>query len=273
MEILDSMSFIPNDYNLRRDASRLVVVTGPNMGGKSTYIRQIGTISAMAQMGCFVPADAAELCILDSVLARVGASDEQQKGVSTFMAEMLEASNILATATEDSLVIIDELGRGTSTYDGYGLAWAIAERILDSKSLCMFATHFHEMTELASSVEGACNYHATAVASSGRITMKYEIVPGPSDRSFGVHVAELADFPDDVIAEARRLAQAYESIDTQTDTRGQKRKRDVDPAAHAQSMRKFLKEFAAAPVDTMAPAQRLDFVRNILSASSESFHA
>lgn len=227
LEMMEEVQFIPNEYSMARGKSHCQLITGPNMGGKSTYIRQLGTICVMAQMGSWVPADSANLCVLDSVLARVGAGDMQQQGVSTFMAEMLEASSILQTATKNSLVIVDELGRGTSTYDGFGLAWAICEQLAIKKHcFTLFATHFHELTALGdqgsaagghangvSSTNGVINKHVRAVTQSGQLTMLYEVHPGPSLRSFGVHVAELAKFPQRVVEHARRRAGELEHYD------------------------------------------------------------
>jgi DNA mismatch repair protein MSH2 len=207
-------SFVANDLSMERDSSRLHIITGPNMGGKSTYIRSVALIALLNQIGSFVPCHSATLPIFDSVMCRVGASDMQLRGISTFMAEMLEAASILNTATDRSLVIVDELGRGTSTSDGFGIAWAIARHLAENtRCFTLFATHFHELAGLEDVTSGVHNRHATASVdtSTGRLTFLYALASGPADQSYGAHVAELAGFPKEVVDASRTRATEFEA--------------------------------------------------------------
>jgi len=206
--------YVANNLRMDSDTSRLHLITGPNMGGKSTYIRSVALIALLNQIGSFVPCRAAKLPLFDAIMCRVGASDMQLRGISTFMAEMLEASCILKTATKRTLVIVDELGRGTSTADGFGIAWAIARHLVEqTRCFTLFATHFHELAHLEIAAPAVHNRHATAAvdASNGRLTFLYSLVDGPAEKSYGAHVAELAGFPEHVVKVARARAEEFEA--------------------------------------------------------------
>lgn len=206
----ETVVFIPNDL-VMDERTHLALVTGPNMAGKSVFLRQVALIALLAQMGSFVPAKEAELPIFDKIFTRVGASDAVAEGISTFMAEMQEAAGILFGASRNSLVILDELGRGTSTHDGMALAWAIAKH-LAQKVRCktLFATHYRELAELAEEVPGVMNLHAAVREWKGEVIFLYRILPGVAEKSYGIQVAKLARLPAEVLAEAERKLSALE---------------------------------------------------------------
>jgi DNA mismatch repair protein MutS len=205
--------FVPNDIDLNGTTRQLVVLTGPNMGGKSTYLRQTALIPLMAQIGSFVPARHAKLPVIDRIFARVGASDNIARGHSTFMVEMQETANILHTATSRSLVVLDEIGRGTSTFDGLSIAWAVAEHLATNsraRPKTLFATHYHELTDLADSLPGVVNAHVSAREWKDQIIFLRKIVSGRSDRSYGIQVARLAGLPQTVVARAQEILAGLE---------------------------------------------------------------
>lgn len=203
--------FIPNDTMLDMDAARVLVITGPNMAGKSTYMRQVALVVLMAQMGGYVPAESARIGITDRIFTRIGASDFLTKGQSTFMVEMIETANILNNATRRSVVILDEVGRGTSTFDGISIAWATAEHIATGiGARTLFATHYNELTELAHTVEGVKNFNISVREWGEEIIFLRKIEPGPADKSYGIQVARLAGLPQDVLAAARRVLERLE---------------------------------------------------------------
>ena len=198
--------FVPNDTSLDGENMRLAIVTGPNMAGKSTYIRQVALIVLMAHIGSFVPAEGAEIGVVDRIFTRVGASDDLARGQSTFMVEMNETSNILNNATERSLVILDEIGRGTSTFDGLSIAWSVAEFLHDKiKARSLFATHYHELTKLADDRAGVCNFNVAVREWNDQIIFLRKIVPGGADKSYGIHVARLAGVPKEILDRAKDI--------------------------------------------------------------------
>jgi DNA mismatch repair protein MutS len=204
--MIDKETFIPNDTNLNSERDQILIITGPNMSGKSTYLRQVGLIVIMAQMGCFVPAKEAKIGIVDRVFTRIGASDDLSRGVSTFLAEMIETANILNNASKKSLVILDEVGRGTSTFDGLAIAWSVCEFLHNNKEVhpkTLFATHYHELTDLEKLLDGVKNYNVSVKRWEDRIIFLRKVVRGGADESYGVDVAKLAGLPSDVITRAR----------------------------------------------------------------------
>lgn len=205
------LDFIPNDTLLNGDEKHLMLITGPNMAGKSTYMRQVALIVILAQMGSFVPATDAHIGIVDRIFTRIGASDDLSRGQSTFMVEMHETANILNNATSKSLVILDEIGRGTSTYDGVSIAWAVAEYLLSKQIKTLFATHYWELTELEKSFSGAVNYHAAVLEEKDQIVFMHKIMRGGADRSYGIHVARLAGLPSHVVQKADLILKRLET--------------------------------------------------------------
>jgi DNA mismatch repair protein MutS len=206
--------FVPNDTSLDGENMRLAIVTGPNMAGKSTYIRQVALIVLMAQIGSFVPAESAEIGLVDRIFTRVGASDDLARGQSTFMVEMNETSNIVNNATERSLVILDEIGRGTSTFDGLSIAWSVAEFLHDKiKARTLFATHYHELTKLAEDRPGVCNFNVAVREWNEQIIFLRKIVPGGADKSYGIHVARLAGLPKEILDRAKDILAHLEKTD------------------------------------------------------------
>ncbi len=211
-DIMPRNEFVPNDVVLDPATTSLLIVTGPNMAGKSTYLRQVALITLMAQIGSFVPAAEAEIGVVDRIFTRVGASDNLVRGESTFMVEMIETANILNAATERSLVVLDEIGRGTSTFDGISIAWSVAEHIHDHvRAKTVFATHYHELTELAAKLERGKNVNVAVREWGGRVVFLYRIVDGGADHSYGIQVAKLAGLPRDVIERAHEILESLES--------------------------------------------------------------
>ncbi|MEY2576157.1 MAG: mismatch repair protein MutS [Verrucomicrobiota bacterium] len=222
--------FVPNDTDLDGERMRLAIITGPNMAGKSTYIRQVALIVLMAQIGSFVPASSAEIGLVDRVFTRVGASDDLSRGQSTFMVEMNETANIVNNASERSLVILDEIGRGTSTFDGLSIAWSVAEFLHDKiKARTLFATHYHELTKLATERKGVANFNVAVREWNEQIIFLRKIIPGGADKSYGIHVARLAGIPREILDRARDILSHLEkpngAVETPKPARGRRGKK------------------------------------------------
>ncbi len=231
--------FVPNDTSLNGENLRLAIVTGPNMAGKSTYIRQVALIVLMAQIGSFVPAESAEIGLVDRIFTRVGANDDLGRGQSTFMVEMNETSNIINNATERSLVILDEIGRGTSTFDGLSIAWSVAEFLHDKiKARTLFATHYHELTKLAEERTGVGNFNVAVREWNDQIIFLRKIVPGGADKSYGIQVARLAGLPKEILDRAREILAHLERpngvIESPAPAKSRRKKKSTSTAAKPQ---------------------------------------
>jgi DNA mismatch repair protein MutS len=232
-QTLTDVKFVPNDTELDPDTARLQILTGPNMAGKSTYIRQIALIAVMAQIGAFVPAESATLGLVDRIFCRVGASDDLSRGQSTFMVEMSETALILNHATDKSLVILDEIGRGTATFDGLSIAWAVAEHLHDTIGCrTLFATHYHELTDLANNKQAVANYNVAVREWNEEIIFLHKILPGAADKSYGIQVARLAGLPKPVVERAKSILSHLElhSVKPEAKKQGPKAKNTDQPS-------------------------------------------
>ncbi len=228
-KIMKNEMFVPNDTFIDNKEQRMSIITGPNMAGKSTYMRQVALIALLAHIGSFIPAKSAEICILDKIFTRVGASDDLSQGQSTFMVEMSEVSNILNNATENSLLILDEIGRGTSTYDGLSIAWSVVEYITKKiKAKTLFATHYHELSELESKLKSVKNYRILIKETDDKIIFLRKIAEGSVDRSYGIQVANLAGLPDDVVVRAKEILRQLDESDINKPFAKKKKERVTD---------------------------------------------
>ena len=258
--------FVPNDVYLDSDENRVAIVTGPNMAGKSTYMRQVALIVLMAQIGSYVPAKYAQISITDSIFTRIGASDDLATGQSTFMVEMNEVAYILKNATKDSLLILDEIGRGTSTFDGMSIARAVLEYVADKKTLgakTMFATHYHELTVLESTVKGVKNYNIAAIKRGDDITFLRRIIPGAADESYGVEVAKLAGLPESVIERAKKILAELESGQPKQKKKSKKQEGlpQLALAAEETAVEKRLKSI---DINTVTPMEAMNILFELL---------
>ena len=243
VEAFMDVAFVPNDTHLT-EGRFFALITGPNMGGKSTYLRQVGLIVLMAHIGSYVPAKKARIPLTDRIFTRIGASDDLTRGVSTFMAEMNEVSNILRYATSRSLVLLDEIGRGTSTHDGLAIAWAVSEYILNRiRAKTLFATHYHELSRLASEHPNAFNLQAAVKEEEDEVVFLYKVVPGSADRSYGIYVARLAGLPEEVIRRAEELQRRFE------------REFLLKASGGGEDLAEFIRSI---DVDTLSPRDALD---------------
>ncbi|HEX38179.1 MAG TPA: DNA mismatch repair protein MutS [Candidatus Cloacimonetes bacterium] len=275
-QLMSGHEFIPNDTYMNNDSDRILLITGPNMAGKSTFLRQVGLLIIMAQMGSFVPAKSAKIGTVDKIFTRVGASDNLALGQSTFLVEMIETANILHNATPRSLVLLDEIGRGTSTFDGLSIAWAVVEYLHENSKIAaktLFATHYHELTELANVYKGVKNYNITAKEYQDRIIFLRKVVPGSADQSYGIQVAKLAGIPKNVITRAQEILEELEKSEFNESSILEKTKRkkaEINQTSFIEVLsqktskeRAIIRELMELDVNDLTPIDALTFLSKL----------
>lgn len=265
-KIIPYGDFVQNDSLLNSNENRLNIITGPNMAGKSTFMRQVALITIMAQIGSFVPAEYAHIGIVDKVFTRVGASDDLSSGESTFMVEMMEVANILKNATDRSLVILDEIGRGTSTYDGLSIAWAVAEYVSKLKSKTLFATHYHELVGLEGKIDGAKNYHITVKERGEDIIFLRKIVEGGTDESYGIHVAKLAGVPKEVTNRANEILFKLEKkniMNGKAESKSEKAENAGQLSMYNYKLAEIASELDGVHLDSITPIEALNILQKM----------
>ena len=265
-QLVSNAQFIPNDVLLDMNDNRVAIITGPNMAGKSTYMRQTALIVLMAQIGSYVPAKTAEISVVDSVFTRIGASDDLSSGQSTFMVEMNEVAYILKNATKDSLLILDEIGRGTSTFDGMSIARAVLEYVADKKTLgakTMFATHYHELTVLENTIKGVKNYNIAVIKRGDDITFLRRIIPGAADESYGVAVANLAGLPESVITRAKKILADLESGQPKT-RRTRKKQEEEAQLTLVPEETELEKRLRSIDINTLTPMESMNILFELI---------
>ncbi len=278
IERLIQEQFINNDTKLAIDKNRIMVITGPNMSGKSTYIRQVALITLMAQIGCFVPADKVRLSLTDRIFSRVGASDNLAQGRSTFMVEMEEAANIINNATTNSLIILDEIGRGTSTYDGVSIAWALVEYINNViKARTLFATHYHELTALETEYpELIKNFNVMVKEKGKEIIFMRKIIPGGTNRSYGIYVASLAGLPKDVIDRADEVIKNFdlgksfaEDISSATKTPEKDPQQEIQYQLFNSNYSEIIEELKSFDINEITPLEALNILQKLINRTNK----
>lgn len=265
VEKLSKEAFVPNDTTLNSTDSKTMIITGPNMAGKSTYMRQVAVITLLAHIGSFVPASFAQIPLVDRIFTRIGASDDLSYGQSTFMVEMVEVANILHNATEKSLILLDEIGRGTSTFDGLSIAWSVMEYLSKNlKAKTLFSTHYHELTELEGLLDGVKNYRITVNEQQGKIIFLRKIVRGGANKSFGIEVAGLAGLPQEIITRARQLLVSLEQADINKNIE----LKDVDAKAKIQENRtnnmEIINRLKEIDINTISPMEAFSILIDLV---------